>query len=205
MPADALLLSLLQQLIVWLIKDAYRQVAAARGVERELERLERTVPGIQAMLAIHLGGCRKCQHLPPFWPLPSLEVLLSSTEIDAIKHIIYGVGSYSTILPLLPSIRALYVSAKKWMLLRSIENLTTLVTLDIKVMSGRNIVDTHSSIPHGRLSFKDLDSLGELRIGGCEELGLLLDPYDEARIFNSTLRRLELAVLIAAVQVVEKP
>lgn len=51
MPADALLLSLLQQLIVWLIKDAYRQVAAARGVERELERLERTLPGIQAMLA----------------------------------------------------------------------------------------------------------------------------------------------------------
>ncbi|URE00330.1 disease resistance protein [Musa troglodytarum] len=51
MPADALLLSLLQQLIVWLVKDAFRQVAAARGGERELERLERALPGIQAMLA----------------------------------------------------------------------------------------------------------------------------------------------------------
>ncbi|RZS14554.1 hypothetical protein BHM03_00046259 [Ensete ventricosum] len=45
---------LLQQLIVWLIKDEYRQVAAARGVERELERLERTLPGIS-------GHARRCR------------------------------------------------------------------------------------------------------------------------------------------------
>ncbi|XP_038979027.1 putative disease resistance protein RGA4 [Phoenix dactylifera] len=41
---------------------------------------------LRNLVQIHLGYCRRCEHLPPLWKLSHLEVL-SLTEMDSIKHL----------------------------------------------------------------------------------------------------------------------
>ncbi|XP_038975129.1 putative disease resistance protein RGA4, partial [Phoenix dactylifera] len=71
---------------------------------------------LRNLVEIHLGYCKRCEHLPPLWQLPHLEVL-SLTKMDSIKHL-QSSGSEGTMQPF-PSLKVLHLrkmqSLKSWL------------------------------------------------------------------------------------------
>ncbi|XP_010905012.1 disease resistance protein RGA2-like [Elaeis guineensis] len=161
----------LKMLVVW-------RYAGLRFPVWMMDRLDL----LRNLVEIHLGSCRRCEHLPPLWQLPDLKVL-SLCKIDSIKHL-QSSGREGTVQPF-PSLKHLRLDRMRGLeswwgeeggdpappcfpLLVQIEirdcpNLTSmpvLPSLRELAIKGNNKIPLESVLSHTTLSCLDIETSG---------------------------------------------